>query len=136
MDAECDGLSMGDAILVSNLELSSHIGVPEEERRNPQRLTLNIELLPKRNFSQLGDDLNCTVDYFALTRRIQRLAAQRPRQLIETLVDEIADCILTEFEVSEVSLELRKYVLPDTKFVAVRIRRKTLHRARGNPSAS
>lgn len=131
MDVECDGLPMSDAILVSKLELTSYIGVPEEERRNPQRLTLNIELLPKRHFSQLGDDLNRTVDYFALTRRIQRLATERPRRLIETLVDEIADCILAEFAVSEVGLELRKYILPDTEFVAVRIRRKAVLRAPG-----
>jgi FolB domain-containing protein len=124
MDTDFETFPKRDAILVSKLELSSRIGVPDEERSEPQRLTLNIELLTQRNFSELGDDLSRTVDYFALTRRIQRLAAQRPRHLIETLVDEIAACILTEFPVAEVGLELRKYILADTEFVAVRVRRK------------
>jgi FolB domain-containing protein len=126
MDSTIEALPSGETILVSGLELSSRIGVPEEERSQPQRLTLNIELLTRRNFSELGDDLSCTVDYFALTRRVQRLAAERPRRLIETLVDEIAVCILSEFPVAEVGLELRKYILPDTEFVAVRVRRKAL----------
>jgi FolB domain-containing protein len=115
----------GDAILVSALELSAHIGVPEAEREEPQRLTLDITLFPKSDFSNLSDDLNRTVDYFALTRRVRKLAASMPRKLIETLVEEIAQCILSEFPVAEVHLELRKYILPDTGFVAVRIQRKS-----------
>ncbi|RFC45220.1 MAG: phosphoglycolate phosphatase/dihydroneopterin aldolase [Verrucomicrobia bacterium] len=112
-----------DAIVVSNLELSAHVGVPDFEREHPQRLTLNLTVFPKRGFHNLGDDLNHTVDYFALTRRIRKLAAERPRKLIETLVEEIAECILGEFAVAAVEVELRKYILPDTEFVAVRVMR-------------
>jgi 7,8-dihydroneopterin aldolase/epimerase/oxygenase len=112
-----------DAIVVSNLELSAHVGVPDFEREHPQRLTLNLTVFPKRGFHNLGDDLDHTVDYFALTRRIKKLAAERPRKLIETLVEEIAACILGEFAVAAVDLELRKYILPDTEFVAVRVMR-------------
>lgn len=113
-----------DAILVSALELSSHIGVPDAERAEPQRLTLEATLFPRCGFSELSDDINRTVDYFALTRRVRRCAAARPRKLIETLVEEIAQCILSEFSVEEVHLELRKYILPDTGYVAVRVQRK------------
>ena len=114
----------GDAILVSGLELSAHIGVPDSERAEPQRLTLEITLFPDCNFSVLGDELFRTVDYFDLTRRVKRLTAERPRKLIETLASDIAEYILAEFAVSEVHLELRKYILPDTAFVAVRLLRK------------
>lgn len=117
-------MNTADAIIVSGLELSSRVGVPDSERAEPQRLTLELTLFPRCDFSALGDDLGRTVDYFELTRRVRRLAADRPRKLIETLVSEIADCILSEFSVSEVQLELRKYILPDTAFVAVRLRRK------------
>ena len=116
----------GDAIIVSALELSAHVGVPDSERAEPQRLTLEITLLPHCNFSALGDDLSRTVDYFALTRRVKKLSAERPRKLIETLASEIAECILSEFAVAEVHLELRKYILADTAFVAVRLRRKAV----------
>ena len=112
-----------DCILVSNLELSCHIGVPDEERRAAQRLTLNLRLVPLRSFSGLGDDLANTVDYFALTRRVRALASERPRRLIETLAEEIAGCILGEFAVLKVDVELRKYILADAEFVAVRVSR-------------
>lgn len=117
-------MNTADAIIVSGLELSAHVGVPDSERAEPQRLTLELTLFPKCDFSALGDDLGRTVDYFELTRRVRRLAAERPRKLIETLVSDIADCILSGFAVTEVRLELRKYILPDTAFVAVRLQRK------------
>ena len=106
------------------MELSAHIGVPDEEREVAQRLTLNLRLVPGRSFADLGDDLAQTVDYFSLTRRVRALAAERPRKLIETLVEELAALILREFAVAEVEAELRKYILPDTEYVAVRLIRR------------
>jgi dihydroneopterin aldolase len=115
-----------DRIEVRDLELFSHIGVPDAERAEPQRLTVNITLVPSTAFTGLGDDISRTVDYFALTRRIRQLSAERPRRLIETLVQEIAECCLREFAVRDVAVELRKYILPDTSYVAVHARRSVV----------
>lgn len=115
---------MPDTIHIAQLELSAHIGVPDEERAAPQRLTVNLALEPARDFSDLGDDIAKTVDYFAVSRAVQALAAERPRRLIETLAEEIAALVLTRFAVAAVEIELRKYILPDTAFVAVRLRRE------------
>jgi dihydroneopterin aldolase len=114
-----------DAILVRGLELSAHIGVPDAERVEAQRLTLNLVLQPAGPLSDLGDDLGRTVDYYALTRRVRQLAAARPRKLIETLAEEICACVLNEFSVRAVEVELRKYILPDTEYVAVRLSRES-----------
>jgi dihydroneopterin aldolase len=111
------------SIVVSRLELSAHIGVPDSERLEAQRLTLNLELVPVREMTALGDAIENTVDYFALTRRVRLLAAERPRKLIETLAEEICSCVLSEFPVRAVGLELRKYILPDTEYVAIRMQR-------------
>ncbi len=115
--------SASDAIVVNGLELSAHIGVPDAERVEAQRLTLNLVLVPTTPLSDLGDDLDRTVDYYALTRRVRQLAATRPRKLIETLAEEICACVLEEFSVRAVEVELRKYILPDTEYVAVRLSR-------------
>ena len=47
-----------DAILVSGLELSSQIGVPDAERAEAQRLTLNLVLLPSSPLSYTVGPLN------------------------------------------------------------------------------
>ena len=112
-----------DSIHIELLELSAHIGVPAEERIHPQRLTLSITLQPEQDFTALNDDLTHTVDYFTLTRRVREIASNSRWKLIESLAQEIATRILAEFNVRSLQLELRKYILPDTAFVAVRIAR-------------
>ena len=112
---------MADSIHIRELELLSHIGVPDLERRFPQRLTLNLSIEPLIPFSALQDSIENTVDYDALAKRIQAIARNCPRHLIETLVEDIAQTILAEFPVRSVELELRKFILPDTAYVAVRV---------------
>jgi dihydroneopterin aldolase len=114
----------GDRIFVADLELFSYIGVPDAERAAPQRLTVNLCLVPRVCFSQLDDDITNTVDYFALTRRVRALASERPRKLIETLAQEMAVCCLEEFAVAWVEVEVRKYILADTTYVSVRVQRE------------
>jgi 7,8-dihydroneopterin aldolase/epimerase/oxygenase len=115
---------MNDRIHIEQLELSAFIGVPEEERLAPQRLTLNLTLEPERGFGALEDQIENTVNYFEVARAVQGWARERPRCLIETLVEEIAERLLARFALGAVELELRKFILPDTAFVAVRIRRQ------------
>jgi dihydroneopterin aldolase len=112
-----------DLILIHALELSVRIGVPDEERLSPQRLTVNLSLQPKNGFEGLGDDLANAVDYSAVAKTVQALARERPRRLIETLACEIASAVLDGFAVDFIEVELHKYILPDTAFVAVRIAR-------------
>ena len=114
---------MPDRILIDSLELSSHIGVPDAERAVAQRLTVNLVLEPVRGFSDLGDEIENTVDYFRVCEEVKALSLARPRHLIETLAGDIAGLLLARFALRAVEVELRKYVLPETAFVAVSLRR-------------
>lgn len=115
---------MPDTIHIARLELASCIGVPDLERAQPQRLTVSLTMECTRRFSDLADDIARTVDYFEICRAVQALAAERPRKLIETLAEEIAVLVLARFAVTAVEVELRKYILPETEFVSVRLRRE------------
>jgi dihydroneopterin aldolase len=115
---------MRDRILIEQLELSAHVGVPDEEREAPQRLTVTLTLEPDRGFADLGDDLAQTIDYFHVSKAVQALARRHPRKLIETLADEIAATLLADYPLAAVEVELRKYILPDTAFVAIQLRRE------------
>jgi len=107
-------------IIIRELAVTAHIGVPEEERREAQQLLVNITMTPRNGFAELGEDLGRTVDYFAASRRVIELAAERPRKLIETLAAEIVEMLLKDFAVERAEVEVRKFILPDTKYVAVR----------------
>lgn len=117
---------MTDSIHIEQLELLAHVGVSDAERAVAQRLTVNLVLEPGRSFDTLGDDIANAVDYFTVCQAVQKWAAERPRRLIETLAEDIARLLLTHFRLSAVDVEVRKYILPETQYVAVRLRREAL----------
>ena len=113
-----------DLIVIDQLELSARIGVPEQERAQPQRLTATVTLQPQHDFSAFEDRIENTVDYHRVCLAIQALAAEKSRRLLETLAEDIARMLLHDFSLVAVEVELRKFILRDTNFVAVKIRRE------------
>jgi dihydroneopterin aldolase len=116
--------SSPDQIVISQLGISSFIGAFEEERKKPQRLRVTVIMEPRTSFSHMHDQLESTVDYAEVSGLIKALAATGQRLLIETLGEEIATALLAEYPLNAVEVELRKYILPDTEYVAVRLRRE------------
>lgn len=114
---------MRDEIHIEELTVEATIGVPDRERQSPQRLVLCITLRPTTDFRNLHDDLQRTVDYATVVDEAKKFLRERVVKLIETLADELAGHLLQRFAVSEVRLELRKFILPDTRYVAVRLTR-------------
>ena len=115
---------MADEIIIEELELRCRIGITEEERANGQRLTVSLTLVPERGFAGLGDDIQNAVDYAKVAEEVTRVAESHPRALVETLGEDIATAVLTGFAVRSVELHLRKYVLPETVSVGIRLRRE------------
>ena len=117
---------MSDRIVIRGLELESHIGVPAEERVEAQRLrvhlTLHVGSFPMK------DEIEGTVDYKEVADRVRDLAGKGERQLIERLAQEIADLVLKEFAVRKVRVELEKFILAETDWVGVVIKRSSLKR--------
>ena len=113
-----------DAIRIEELEIFTRVGVPAEERAKPQRLTLSATLVPRVSFTELNDDLARTVDYATVCVSLAEFASGREDRLIETLAEAMARHLLERFELTRVELELRKFILPQTKFVAVRLTRE------------
>ena len=116
-----------DSIHISNLVLYVRIGVTDEERALPQRLTVSLTLYPARPFSELHDRIEETINYASVCTLVRQLAAGSPRRLIETLAEDIAAGVLAEFDAcSALDVELHKFILPDTDYVVVRLTRHRL----------
>ncbi len=113
-----------DWIEIRGLRVRTFIGVPDSEREKPQELQVDLRLEPRRNFSRMTDSIEATVDYFAVSKKIAALAAEKPRRLIETLADEIADTVVRNFDVTRVEVTIRKFILPETDYVAVHCARE------------
>jgi FolB domain-containing protein len=107
-------------ILIDSLRVKTWIGVPDAERIEAQEIEIDICIRPTRNFDEMQDDISLTVDYAAVCQRVSELAAERPRRLIESLAQEIGDIILNEFAATSAEVEIRKFILPETRHVGVR----------------
>ena len=115
--------SRGDAIHIEQLEISARVGVPDDERAQPQRLTVSITLWPRSDFDDLSDDLGQTINYAAVVQAVRGFVETRRDKLIETLASAIAAHLLAAFPLRALRLELRKFVIPQSDHVAVIITR-------------
>ncbi|MBM3822123.1 MAG: dihydroneopterin aldolase [Verrucomicrobia bacterium] len=113
-----------DRILIEDLELIARVGVPDTERARPQKLRLCVELELPLEPAAASDDLARTIDYGKLSRRLVGFAAEGEWKLIETLAERLARVVLEEFNPAAVTLTLKKYILPNARWVAVQIRRE------------
>lgn len=112
-----------DVISIRDLEVHYHVGVPDSEREKAQRLLVDVEMESDFTEAAAHDDLTKTIDYYAVSRRLLRLGEGRSWRLIEALAVEIADLIVKEYGASRVTVEVKKFILPETRYVSVRARR-------------
>ncbi|MFZ1219096.1 MAG: dihydroneopterin aldolase [Chthoniobacterales bacterium] len=110
-------------VCIQGLEVFAHLGVPEDERASPQRLTFNITLSPVRSSQDLHDEIGRAVNYATVCEATKKFVGERRDRLIETLADALARHLLEKFEIRKITIELRKFVLPETEFVSVTVTR-------------
>jgi len=109
---------------IHGLEVFGHIGVPDDERASPQRLTFNLTLWPVRSSQELRDEIGRAVNYANVCAEVKKFVEQRRDRLIETLADALAVHLLEAFDIRRITIELRKYILPEVEFVSVTVTRE------------
>lgn len=112
-----------DEIEIRRLEIECHIGVPDEERAQPQKLWITTRIRPSQGFIGLHDQVKNTVDYYEVSLKIAELASSRPRHLIETLAIDLAEMLLISYPLQSVDVEIEKRILPNAQYVSVKIQR-------------
>jgi FolB domain-containing protein len=112
-----------DKITIQDLEVSFRIGVPDRERAHPQRLLITIEMDADVSAAAATDVLGNTIDYFAVAQRIRQFGRRRRWRLIERLAADLAGLILTEFKPAAVTVEVKKFALPEAAWVSVSVSR-------------
>jgi dihydroneopterin aldolase len=119
---------MSDLIRVIDLEVFAHLGVPDAERREAQRLLVSVEV-SVNSFSHAAgtDNLAWTLNYVDVAERIKHVTGKRSRKLLETLAEEMASDLLKAFPIKKITLEIKKFVLPDARYVSVKIERTSGH---------
>lgn len=106
-------------ISIVDLEVFYRVGVPDAERAQPQRLLLTIEMESDFSAAAKGDSIVDTIDYYAVVQKLLKFGEGREWKLIEKLAADIADLILAEFKPPAVTVEVKKFIIPQARHVGV-----------------
>lgn len=110
-------------ISIVDLEVSWHVGVGDEERGTPQRLLISLEMEFDFAAAAMTDRVTKTIDYFAVAQRVLKFGEGRNWKLIEKLATDVADLVLSEFQPQEVTVEVKKFSIPQARYVSVSLTR-------------
>ncbi len=97
-----------DIIFLGGLEIETIIGIYDWERSTKQTVVLNIEMAYDIQKAYETDDIQYTLDYKAVSKRIISFVEQSQYFLVEKLIEEIARLIRSEFNVPWVKITLNK----------------------------
>lgn len=97
-----------DIIFLGGLEIETIIGIYDWERVTKQTVILDIEMAFDIQKAAETDDIQYTLDYKTVSRRVISFVEASQFFLVEKLISEIADLIRNEFNVPWVKITLNK----------------------------
>ena len=113
-----------DKIILNDLRIKAVIGIWEWEKRNPQIISIDLEMETDVNKASETDSIKDALDYKAVATRMKEFAQSNQFDLIETLIEKMAQLILDEFEVQWLKLTISKpFAIRDSRNVGICIER-------------
>ena len=106
-------------VTIVDLEVHYCVGVTDEERAKPQRLLITVDMEFDFTAAAMNDRLERTINYFDVAQEILKYGERRSWKLIEKLAANLADLVLTKFKPQTVTVEVKKFVIPQAAYVSV-----------------
>lgn len=117
-----------DIIYIRELKIDCVIGVWDWERKIKQRVLIDLDMAFNIDKAAKSDKLEDTLDYKAVSKRLQQAVGDSSFQLLESLAEFVSQILLEEFSIPWIRLRLnKKSALSNAEDVGVIIER-------GNPS--
>jgi FolB domain-containing protein len=108
-------------ITIVDLEVFYCVGVTDEERAKPQRLLLTVDMNFDFASAAVSDRIERTINYQTVADDLLRYGEGRSWKLVERLAFKLADYILAEYKPQGVMIEVKKFSIPQARFVSVSI---------------
>ena len=97
-----------DKIFLSALTVECIVGIWEWERRVKQTVIIDLEMATDIRRAAASDRIEDTIDYKKVAKRLLAFVGESQFRLVETLAEQIARVVVTEFGVSWVKVRLNK----------------------------
>lgn len=113
-----------DTIFLQDLKVETIVGIWDWERKIRQTVSIDIEMAADVAKAAETDNIEGTLNYKAVAKRVQQFVAASEYQLVETLAEKIAETVLAEFDIPWIQLRVCKPgAIRNAKNVGVTIRR-------------
>ena len=114
-----------DQLQINQIKLEAVIGIHPWEQQMRQTLWCDLVLATDTKSIAADDQITAAIDYDKLTQHLTEFVSQSRCQLIETLVEQIADTLLHNFSTHWIKVTLSKPgALVNAKQVAISIERQ------------
>ncbi|MEN0038500.1 MAG: dihydroneopterin aldolase [Cellvibrio sp.] len=97
-----------DIVYIRDLRIDTIIGIYDWEREVRQTVSIDLEMASDIRKAAETDDIQYALNYKAVSKRLIAYVENRNALLVETLAEEIAQVIRTEFNVPWLRLRLSK----------------------------
>jgi dihydroneopterin aldolase len=112
-------------VFVRDLELMALIGNYDHEKRDPQRIIVNIDLSVKEGEGPKDDDIGHVVSYEIVVKKVEAIIAAGHTNLVETLCEKIAAACLRDKRVVAARVRVEKPdIIKNARSVGVEIERQ------------
>ena len=112
-------------VFVRDLELMALIGIYDHEKRDPQRIIVNIDLSVKEGEGPKDDDISHVVSYEVVVKKVEAIIAEGHTNLVETLCEKIAAACLRDKRVVAARVRVEKPdIIKNARSVGVEIERQ------------
>ena len=106
-------------ITIVDLEVFYCVGVTDEERAKPQRLLLTVDMTLDFSSASVSDRIERTINYQTVAEDLLKFGEGRSWKLLEKLVANVAERILNEYKPQSVMVEVKKFSIPQARFISV-----------------
>ena len=122
-----------DIVFINDLKIETIIGIFDWEREVKQVISLDIEMAHNISQAAQTDDIQYALNYKAVAKRLINFVEGSEFLLVESMAEQIAKIIQTEFNVPWLRLSVSKPgALRGARNVGVRIERGELPRKKGD----
>ncbi len=97
-----------DIIYLRELRVETVIGIYEWERRIRQPVIIDLEMAADIRGAAATDNIEDTLNYKAVAKRLITFVENSEFQLVETLAERLAEIVMSEFGVPWLRLEVNK----------------------------
>jgi dihydroneopterin aldolase len=117
--------AMTDKIFLTALRTECIVGIWDWERKVKQTVVVDLEMGCDIRKAALSDHIDDTVDYKQVSKRLLSFIGESQYQLVETLTENIARIVITEFDVPWVRVRLNKQgAIRNSRDVGILIERR------------